>query len=394
MFYDFALLSTKRFYRANLGKLLIPHGKIFGIFSTFAALSTAYNIQTMNKHLLLALIVLAFSLGMNRVSAQEQQAYKVGLVGFYNLENLFDTIDDPMKLDEEFLPQGLNQWNTEKYLAKLHNMAYAISTIGTDWSPDGIAVLGVSEIENRHVLEDLVLQPEIKDRNYQIVHYESPDRRGVDVGLLYNPKYFTLKNSKSYRTVVPDDPEFITRDQLVVSGLFDGEMMHFIVMHWPSRYGGEKRSLPGRIAAATLCRHIADSILNQDTNAKIIMMGDFNDYPDNKSVTKYLRATGDMSNLGEGEFFNPMYELHKKGYGTNYYNDVPGVLDQTIITPGLLPTDYSTYQFKNAKVHNKEFLKQHGGRYNGYPFRTFGSGVWMGGYSDHFPVYVILLKKA
>ena len=232
----------------------------------------------MNKRIFFTLIVLALSLGINRVSAQEQQAYKVGLVGFYNLENLFDTIDDPLKQDEEFLPQGVNQWNTEKYLNKLHNMAYAISTIGTDWSPDGVAVLGVSEIENRAVLEDLVIQPEIKDRNYQIVHYDSPDRRGVDVGLLYNPKYFKLVSSKAYRTVVPDDPEFITRDQLLVSGLFDGEMMHFIVMHWPSRYGGEKRSMPGRVAAAELCRHIADSIMREDQNAKIIMMGDFNDY--------------------------------------------------------------------------------------------------------------------
>ena len=152
--------------------------------------------------------------------------------------------------------------------------------------------------------------------------------------------------------------------------------------------------MPGRAAAATLCRHIADSILREDQNAKIIMMGDFNDYPDNKSITHYLRASGDMKDLRDGEFYNPMYDLHKKGYGTNYYRDVPGVLDQTILTPALLPTDYSTYQFKNAKVHNKEFLKQHGGKYNGYPFRTFGSGVWMGGYSDHFPVYVILLKKA
>ena len=251
----------------------------------------------MHKHIyILILAILAFGFGISSVSAQEQQAYKVGLVGFYNLENLFDTIDDPLKNDEEFLPNGANQWNTEKYTTKLHNMAYAISTIGTDWSPDGVAVLGVSEIENRTVLEDLVAQPEIKDRNYQIVHYESPDRRGVDVGLLYNPKYFKLLSSKSYPTVVPDQPEFITRDQLLVSGLFDGEMMHFIVMHWPSRYGGEKRSLPGRVAAAELCRHIADSILNEDANAKIIMMGDYHDYPDNKSVTKYLRATGDMDN--------------------------------------------------------------------------------------------------
>ena len=151
--------------------------------------------------------------------------------------------------------------------------------------------------------------------------------------------------------------------------------------------------MPGRAAAATLCRHIADSLIAENPNAKVVMMGDYNDYPTNKTVTKYLRATGDMKRLKEGEFFNPMYELHKNGIGTNYYNDVPGVLDQTVITPGLLPTDYSTYQYKNAKVHNKEFLKQHGGRYNGFPFRTFGSGVWMNGYSDHFPVYIILLKK-
>ena len=347
----------------------------------------------MNKLFVYTLTLLVFFLNITDLKAQEQQAYKVGLVGFYNLENLFDTIDDPLKNDEEFTPQGANQWSTEKYLAKLHNMAYAISTIGTDISPDGVAVLGMSEMENRKVLEDLVAQPELKSRNYQVVHYDSPDRRGVDVGLLYNPKYFKLVSSRSYRTIVPDQPDFITRDQLLVSGLFDGEMMHFIVMHWPSRYGGEKRSLPGRVAAAELCRHIADSILREDQNAKIIMMGDFNDYPDNKSITNHLRASGDMNDLRDGEFYNPMYNLHKKGYGTNYYRDVPGVLDQTILSPGLLPTDYSTYQFKNAKVHNKEFLKQHGGKYNGYPFRTFGSGVWMGGYSDHFPVYVILLKK-
>ncbi len=347
----------------------------------------------MNKLFVYTLTLLVFFLSITDLKAQEQQAYKVGLVGFYNLENLFDTIDDPLKNDEEFTPQGANQWSSEKYLAKLHNMAYAISTIGTDISPDGVAVLGMSEMENRKVLEDLVAQPELKSRNYQVVHYDSPDRRGVDVGLLYNPKYFKLVSSRSYRTIVPDQPDFITRDQLLVSGLFDGEMMHFIVMHWPSRYGGEKRSLPGRVAAAELCRHIADSILREDQNAKIIMMGDFNDYPDNKSITNHLRASGDMNDLRDGEFYNPMYNLHKKGYGTNYYRDVPGVLDQTILSPGLLPTDYSTYQFKNAKVHNKEFLKQHGGKYNGYPFRTFGSGVWMGGYSDHFPVYVILLKK-
>ena len=231
----------------------------------------------MKIHLIsLSLLLLLF---LTPGKAQDKQAYKIGLVGFYNIENLFDTIDDPIKNDEEFLPNGVNQWNTEKYLNKLHNMAYAISTIGTDYTPDGVAVLGLSEIENRHVIEDMVAQPELADRNYQIVHYDSPDRRGVDVALIYNPKYLKVTGTKSYTTVVPGEPDFITRDQLLVSGLFDGEPMHFIVMHWPSRYGGEKRSMPGRVAAATLCRHIADSLLANDPNAKVIMMGDLNDYP-------------------------------------------------------------------------------------------------------------------
>ncbi len=332
------------------------------------------------------------------ITTYAQTEYKMGLVGFYNLENLFDTIDDPNKNDEEFLPNGKNRWNTAKYYTKLEHMAYAISTIGTSdddkfRSPDGVAVLGLSEMENKQVVEDLVAQPILKDRNYQVIHYDSPDRRGVDVALIYNPKYFRPTNSVSAPLHVPDQPDFISRDQLVVSGYFDDEMMHFIVMHWPSRYGGEKRSLPGRMAAANLCRHLADSILALDPKAKIIMMGDLNDYPTNKSITQGLRAKGDVKDMKEGDFFNPMYELHKKGVGTNYYNDVKGVLDQTIITPALLKTDFSTYQMLKPVVHSKEFLKQHGGRYNGYPWRSFAGGVWQGGYSDHFPVYLILLKK-
>ena len=334
-------------------------------------------------------------------SATAQQQFKMALVGFYNLENLYDTINDPDKNDEEFLPQGKNAWNTEKYTRKLHNMAYAISTIGTDpkdtyHSNEGLMVLGLSEMENRHVLEDLVKQPEIADRNYQIVHYESPDRRGVDVALLYNPKFFKMTNSKSYRLDVPGQPNFISRDQLVVTGILDDEEFSFIVMHWPSRYGGEKKSLPGRLAAANLCRHIADSILAEKPNAKIVMMGDYNDYPTNKSIIKGLRAKGRVEDMQDGDYFNPMWKMHQNGEGTNYYRDVKGVLDQCIITPALLKDEnnpFATYQLRKPMVHSKEFLKQHDGRYAGYPWRTFAGGVWQGGYSDHFPVYLILLKK-
>lgn len=352
----------------------------------------------------IALTMLAAMMAMS-LNAQEKgnaQNYKLGLVGFYNLENLFDTINDPEKNDEEFLPEGKNAWNTEKYTTKLKHMAYAISTIGTCddekiKSPDGLAVLGLSEMENRKVLEDLVAQPEIADRNYQIIHFDSPDRRGVDVALLYNPKYFKVTNVKKYRFVCPDQPNFISRDQLVVTGMFDDEEMSFIVMHWPSRYGGEKRSLPGRVAAAEICRHITDSILSEKPGAKVIMMGDYNDYPTNKSITEYLRAKGKVSEMQEGDYFNPMWKMHQNGEGTCYYRDVKGVLDQMIITPALLKDEadpFATYQMMKPMVHSKEFLKQHGGRYNGYPWRTFAGGVWQGGYSDHFPVYLVLLKKA
>lgn len=343
----------------------------------------------------LSLLLLLFvSYTITPLKAQDKQAYKAVLVGFYNLENIFDTIDDPNKNDEEFLPDGKNAWNTEKYLCKLKNMSEAIASIGTDFVPEGVSVLGLSEVENRNVLEDLVAQPAIEKRNYQIIHYEGPDRRGVDVAMIYNPRYFKPTNSKAYRTVIPDQPDFFTRDQLVVSGMLDGELMHFIVMHWPSRFGGEKASRPNRIAAASLCRHIADSLIAIDPNAKVVMMGDYNDYPTNVSVTKYLRGAGNMKKMKKGDFFNPMFDLHKSGIGSNYYRDVPGVLDQMVITPGLLPTDFETYQFKLAKIHNKDFLKQHGGRYDGYPFRTFSGAQWIGGYSDHFPVYIILTKKS
>ena len=352
----------------------------------------------LRKSFILAIVTLFV---ITLANAQGQQRMKMALVGFYNLENLYDTIDDPHKNDEEFLPQGKNAWNTEKYITKLHNMAYSISTIGTDKndkfnSPEGLWVLGVSEIENRHVLEDLVKQPEIANRNYKIVHYDSPDRRGVDVALLYNPSHFRVTNHKSYRLNVPGQPNFISRDQLVVTGILDDEEFSFIVMHWPSRYGGEKRSLPGRMAAASLCRHIADSILAKNPKAKIVMMGDYNDYPTNKSIMEGLRAKGRVEDMQSDDFFNPMWKMHKNGEGTNYYRDVKGVLDQCIITKALLKDEkdpFATYQMYKPVVHSKEFLKQHDGRYNGYPWRSFAGGVWLAGYSDHFPVYLILLKK-
>jgi len=339
------------------------------------------------------LLVIGFLLGFNSsLSAQQEVKYTVASIGFYNVENLFDTILNPeLSNNAEFTPSGPNRWTSKRYNEKLANMAFVISQIATDVTPDGLAILGVSEIENRGVLEDLIKEETLKSRNYQIVHYDSPDYRGVDVGLIYQPKYFKVTNSRSH-TLKMEDTTFKTRDQLVVSGLLNGEMIHVIVNHWPSRRGGEKASAPKRNAAADLTRSIVDSLLAIDNNAKILVMGDLNDDPVNKSVKDHLRAKGNQDQLKPGDMFNPMYKLYKDGIGSLAYQDAWNLFDQIIISQGLLGPDKSSWKFHNAKVFSKNFMKQKDGAYAGYPLRTFAGGVYMNGYSDHFPVYVNLVK--
>jgi hypothetical protein len=347
--------------------------------------------KTLHYFLLIALLIGGYYFP---AFSQEDIKYKVALVGFYNLENLFDTINDVgFLVSEEYTPEGPNKWTSQRYHDKLKNMAYVISKIGTETSPDGVAILGVSELENRHVLEDLVKEPSIKDRNYQIVHYDSPDLRGVDVALLYQPKYFQVTNSRSLRLYMADT-SFKTRDQLVVSGLLDGEMISVVVNHWPSRSGGERASRPKRNAAGDLSRHIVDSLLTINKNAKIFVMGDLNDDPINPSVKDHLRTKGKQADLQAGDMFNPMLKMYKDGIGSLAYRDTWNLFDQIIISQGLLGEDKSTFKFLHARVFNKDFLKQQEGAYTGYPLRTFAGGVYMNGYSDHFPVYVTLIKAA
>jgi hypothetical protein len=325
---------------------------------------------------------------------QEDKEYRVAVVGFYNLENLFDTIDDTGKRDEEFLPDGDNRWNSEKYLSKLDKLSEVIAKIGKDYTPDGVAILGISEIENREVVEDLINTPRLKNLDFDIVHYNSPDRRGVDVGMIYRKKYFTVRNSASYTLTIPGMDDFYTRDQLVVSGDLLGDEVHIIVNHWPSRRGGEKASRPLRVAAAQLSRHIADSLLILDPGAKIIVMGDLNDNPNNGSVKDIMRAKGDSTRLKEGDFYNPMYAMYKKGMGSNAWRDTWSLFDQVLLSQGLLGKDYRDLKLFKAAIFSESFLIQKDGRYKGYPWRTFGGGVWTDGYSDHFPVYVLLVKEA
>jgi hypothetical protein len=338
--------------------------------------------------LILALAAVAFG-----SSAQEKKKYRIACIGFYNVENLFDIYHDEGKNDYEFLPDGSSQWTEERYQKKLENISEVISKLGVKTVPAGPAVVGLSEIENRRVLEDLVAMPSIKDKNYQIVHYEGPDSRGVDVALIYQPAIFKLISSRSVRLTIPREKGFFTRDQLLVSGMIDNEMIHIIVNHWPSRSGGEKRSSPLRCAAADLTRSIADSIEQIDPNAKIIVMGDLNDDPVNESIVKHLRAKGKQENLAKGDMFNPMYKMYKDGVGSLAYRDAWSLFDNIIVSQGLLGDDKTTFKFYQARVFNENFLVQQSGAFKGYPWRTYAGGAYQGGYADHFPVYMYIIKE-
>ncbi|HUX54821.1 MAG TPA: endonuclease/exonuclease/phosphatase family protein [Williamwhitmania sp.] len=327
-----------------------------------------------------------------QTQAQEKQ-YRVGCIAFYNQENFYDTIQDPTINDHDFLPNGPYHWNTERYQTKLDHMSTVISQIGSELFPGGPAIIGISEIENRQVVEDLVNTPKLKASGYQFVHYESPDSRGIDVALLYRPAFFKVTNTRSVRLVMKDNPDFKTRDQLVVSGIYDGEPLHIIVNHWPSRFGGEKKSLPNRKAAAELTKSLADSILAIDPNAKIIIMGDLNDDPTSPSLIKTLGAKGERQDVGPKDFFNTMYQLFKEGNGSLAYHDTWNLFDQIIISEPLLNAKPGTYKFLKAKIFKADFITQQDGQFKGYPLRTYVGTTYQGGYSDHFPTYIFIAKE-
>ncbi len=324
---------------------------------------------------------------------QAQKNYKVAGIGFYNLENLFDTEDDPKIRDEEFTPEGEKAWSQEKYEEKLDNLAEVVALVGTDVTPDGLAIVGVAEIENRKVLEDLAKRPAIAKRDYQVVHFDSPDKRGIDVALLYQPKYFEVTDSKAHTlNIERDGRRVFTRDVLQVSGKLDGEMVHVLVNHWPSRRGGEEASAPLRNAAAQLCLDIINELKKEDKQAKVVIMGDLNDDPSSPSVKKIIQAKKKKKKVKKGGYFNPMYQYYSKGLGTMAYRDAWSLFDQIIVSEPLLDESQNGYFFYKAGIFRKPWLLQTSGQYKGYPKRAFVGSEWKDGYSDHLPVYVYLVK--
>jgi len=340
--------------------------------------------------------IFLFLVGNSCAHSQEEKEYNINTIAFYNLENLFDYENDPITFDDDRTPEGKDHWTQEIYEAKLANMAKVISEIGEDVTGTSPALIGVSEIENRRVLEDLLNQKPLVQKDYGIVHFDSPDRRGIDVGLIYQKKLFTPTHYKAYELIIYDDQDrskrVYTRDQLLVSGMFDGEKIHIIVNHWPSRSGGEERSRPKRISAAELNNHIMDSLFGEDPYAKIITMGDFNDDPTNPSIKEVLSAKDHREDMKMKDLYNPMEAMFKKGLGTLAYRDGWNLFDQIIISTELTKRDYSSYRFYKAGIFNKNYLVTPRGQYKGYPFRSFVNS-YTGGYSDHFPVFIYLIKE-
>lgn len=315
-------------------------------------------------------------------------------VAFYNLENLFDTIDQENE-DEEYLPDGANQWTMEKYTEKLYNMARVISGIGGN----GPSIIGVAEIENRGVLEDLVAQESLRHLGYKIVHYDSPDKRGVDCGILYQPDVFQVFSSGHRAVNIPGEPDVLTRDIVYASGRIDGEIVHILVGHWPSRSGGEQRSMPRRMAAARTMKSVADSLYHLFPGSKVIMMGDFNDDPTSPSVRDGLQVKKSVKQTAPADYYTPMLPLYNKGMGTLAYRDVWNLFDIMVVNGELLGRDVSTLQLYEdpgsgdlAFIYKQPFMLQQQGQYRDYSRRTSIGGQYQGGYSDHFPVFLFLIK--
>ena len=341
------------------------------------------------KHLFLAFLLVSSV----TIYAQAKQ-YRVSVVGFYNCENFYDTIDDPKTNDEDFTPQGPMHYGTAIYSDKVSRLAEVLSQIGKDITPDGLAMFGLAEIENEKVLQDLIDQAAFKGRHYKIVHYDSPDQRGVDVGFIYNPKYLTVVSSEPINVpLVVDGHPHPTRDILHVVAILDGDTVHIFVNHWPSRRGGEEASAPGRALAASIDKKAIDVIMKGNPEAKVILMGDLNDDPTSPSVTKSLGAKGDKEKVGPGEIYNPWVKFIKNGLGTLAFDDSWNLFDQIMVSHGFLDQKQSGYFYSRASIFTKDFMITQSGSHKGYPLRTFNGNDYQHGYSDHLPTYIVLMKE-
>ena len=318
-------------------------------------------------------------------------------VVFYNVENLFDIMDEPGKEDEEFTPGAEKQWSQDRYEKKLEDLATVLSAVNESELPE---IIGLCEVENRKVLEDLINTRKLRKGNYRIIHEESMDIRGIDVALLYREDLFTVTGHQTISVSFPYDPSETTRDILHVEGKADNkETLHFFVNHWPSRLDGERETQAKRIYAAIELRKAVDGVLNKDAEAKLIIMGDFNDEPTNRSIFEMLYANNKKKNPAPRELFNLMFEMHnndlKNDTGTYNFRGKWSMLDQIMVSQQLLNDRQGYHTSHNGGMIFKQdwMLYYDENILENVPNRTYGGEVYYGGYSDHLPVYMILRRN-
>lgn len=312
---------------------------------------------------------------------------KTETIAFYNVENLFDTVNNPNTFDDDYTPKGKLKWDKKRYKYKTKRIASVISKLGSEENTNPPAIVGLVEVENAKVVSKLLKSYYLSNYHYGFVHFDSPDERGIDVALLYNKTAFELLSTEHFPLYLENKhgERDYTRDILVVSGNLNGELIHVLVNHWPSRAEGTEISEPKRIKAAQLAREIIENIQARIFDAKIIIMGDFNDGPESISVENHLVKE---------DFFNPMKQLFdKEKYGSTSHKKMWSLFDQIIFSKNFFEPTSEKHQFIEAKIFIKEWMKVKRGKLKGSPFRTYIGPWYQGGFSDHFPVYAILEKK-
>ena len=324
-----------------------------------------------------------------------QKRVKVIAVGFYNCENFFDNEHDPNKLDEDFTPTGSYHYTTDIYKQKVFNIATVIQKMATDVTPDGPAIIGLAEVENDKVLNDLIQHPAIKHRGYKYVWFYTPDVRGISTAMLYNPKYLKVLSAEPLHVPLETiNEKRPTRNVLHISGILAGDTVHILVNHWPSRTGGEGASRPKRELAASVDKRIIDSLQAINPATKILVMGDLNDNPTDASVIKVLNAKADVDEIKTTDIYNPWINLYKKGRGTESYRGEWNLIDQIMLSGSFIENKNDKWKFYKQEIFNKDFLQYHFGENKGLPHRSFTvANVWDNGFSDHFPVLVYLIEK-
>ncbi|MCK4661525.1 MAG: endonuclease [Bacteroidales bacterium] len=345
------------------------------------------------KYFIYILLVLFFT---NKIYCQQNDSTIENefTIVSYNIENLFDTINDPDKLDEDFTPNGKYKWTSKRYNIKINKIAKVLQSINSAELPE---IIGLVEIENKEVLKDLISNKNLIKGKYEIISEESPDRRGIDVAILYRKDEFKYITHKAIPVSYPFSPNSRTRDILYVKGVASQiDTFHIFVNHWSSRRGGQEKSEIKRIHSAKILRNSIDSIFKLNLNSKIIIIGDFNDNPTNKSIFYILKANNKRKNYEPTELYNLLYDKHDTiNTGTYLYKNNWDMLDNLIVSQSLLKTSKGYYTNYNGGHIYKPIWICYTNKNTGikHPNRTYIGSKYVGGYSDHFPVYMILNKK-